>query len=81
MTPEQFEAICARDDECACICVSDHAMRLAAYGIADRRALIEYVKELKAAAGKVTCAHCNNYSGEGYVCPDCTDLRRLIKDE
>ena len=53
----------------------------------DRRALLAYVKALRAAAGKVTCKWCSN---TGVIrgntppfsmpCPDCADLRRLTKE-
>lgn len=55
----------------------------------DRRALLAYVDELRAAAGKVTCRRCDPanpgvlhefYSGKPYPCTDCADLRKLLGD-
>lgn len=59
----------------------------------DRRALLQYVDALRAAAGKVTCWRCEGYGelkspyeeGAGMddadLCPDCSDLRALLLGE
>lgn len=48
----------------------------------DRRALLEFVGTLAAAARKVTCWRCLGVgvvSDEGASCPDCADLRALLE--
>jgi hypothetical protein len=51
----------------------------------DRRALLAYVGALRAAAGKVTCARCEQIGVDGSLrlrgkgCPDCADLRRILE--
>lgn len=70
----------------------DIAHRLVAWPVADRRALLAYVDELREAAGKVTCLTCGN-TGRASLkmpgswgawteadCPDCADLRRLLSE-
>lgn len=40
----------------------------------DRRALLRYVDELRAAAGKVSCGLCHDMRED---CPACEELRKL----
>lgn len=96
MDKQQLEAIRARDAdyndvfEAQASMSKDIAHRLVAWPVADRRALLAYVDELREAAGKVTCWRCEGYGelkspyeeGAGMddaePCPDCADLRRLL---
>jgi hypothetical protein len=63
----------------------DIAHRLAAWPVADRRALLAYVDALRAAAGKVTRARCEQIGVDGSLRlrgkgrPDCADLRRILE--
>jgi hypothetical protein len=62
----------------------DIAHRLVAWPVADRRDLLAYVDELRAAAGKVTCETCRGTGIERTLvtaCPDCTDLRTLMGEK
>mgnify|MGYP003439341547 CR=1 FL=1 len=51
----------------------------------DRRALLQYVDALRAAAGKVQCFHCGNLISEAWTrlgpCPSCADLRALLGEK
>jgi len=89
MDKQQLEAIRARDAdyndvfEAQASMSKDIAHRLVAWPVADRRALLAYVDELREAAGKVTCWRCLGVgvvSDEGASCPDCADLRALLEE-
>lgn len=62
----------------------DIAHRLVAWPVADRRALLAYVDELREAAGKVTCwvcqgtGHDRGWPVHNPPCYACADLRRLL---
>jgi hypothetical protein len=91
MTPSELEAIRARDCdyddvfEAQANMSKDIAHRLAAWPVADRRALLAYVDALRAAAGKVQCFHCGNLISEAWTrlgpCPSCADLRKLLGEK
>lgn len=84
MTPSEFDAIRARD-----------ATQFEMYhkSCHDRRALLQYVDELRAAAGKVVCKTCRGageipvfqtkeLGGFHYApCPDCADLRAILGEQ
>lgn len=90
MDKQQLEAIRARDAdyndvfEAQASMSKDIAHRLVAWPVADRRALLAHVDELREAAGKVPCATCDEIS-RGYrserICPDCADLRKILEGE
>lgn len=96
MTDINLAAIRARDAdyndvfEAQASMSKDIAHRLVAWPVADRRALLAYVDELREAAGKVTCERCGGSTcapehGRGIpapgTCPDCGDLRRLLEEK
>ena len=96
MDKQQLEAIRARDAdyndvfEAQASMSKDIAHRLVAWPVADRRALLAHVDELREAAGKVTCERCGGSTcapehGRGIpapgTCPDCDDLRRLLEEK
>jgi len=64
----------------------DIAHRLVAWPVADRRALLQAYDALRVAAGKVTCRQCEQRGVDGSLrlrgkgCPDCSDLRALLKE-
>lgn len=99
MDKQQLEAIRARDAdyndvfEAQASMSKDIAHRLVAWPVADRRALLAHVDELREAAGNVTCLTCGN-TGRASLkmpgswgawteadCPDCADLRRLLGEK
>ena len=96
MTDINLAAIRARDAdyndvfEAQASMSKDIAHRLVAWPVADRRALLAHVDELREAAGKVTCERCGGSTcapehGRGIpapgTCPDCDDLRRLLEEK
>ena len=80
MTPSELEAIRARDaNSCPQPPIVDESYLQPAQR--DRHKLLDYVNELRAAAGKVTCETCHGTGIERTLvtaCPDCADIRRLL---
>ena len=71
-----LDAIRARDAE-----MGDADVRFVRKSLADRRALLQYVDELRKAARKVTCRTCSGNKHTFYSIdpfPDCADLRRYL---